>query len=158
MQFVELRTVTRDTIMEAFRIHKHMLGVSNDVNRANAEAAAYSFARWIVVPRLERIKAALNTVFLPMFGAVGESVEFDYESPVDDDESAKNAKRDSVVKAVVDLVTAGFDADDVLRAYDMPDMKFERPEPPAPTGGTPNAEGSKPVQPRKAAESTPQRD
>jgi len=49
MEFVELRKVTREEIREAFGIHGHVLGMSETVNRANAEAADTAHARRKVV-------------------------------------------------------------------------------------------------------------
>src|SRR3546814_9758483 len=51
-------------IREAFLIHKHILGQSDDVNLANALAADEAFAERLVVPRLERFKGMLNNDFL----------------------------------------------------------------------------------------------
>jgi HK97 family phage portal protein len=52
MEFTELRNVNREIIREAFGFPKPMLGSVDDVNRANAEAAAYVFAAWLIRPRL----------------------------------------------------------------------------------------------------------
>ena len=109
MQFAELRQVSRDIIQEAFGFPKSMLGTVTDVNRANAEAMEYVFAKWRIVPRLERIKMALNNDFLPLFGATGQGVEFDYENPVPDDEAQEIADRNSIVANLVALKNAGFD-------------------------------------------------
>jgi HK97 family phage portal protein len=68
MQFSELRGVQREIIREAFAFPKSELGTADDVNRANAEAGAVMLARGHTVPRLERIKGALNHDFLPLFG------------------------------------------------------------------------------------------
>lgn len=124
MQFVELRNVTRDTIMEAFGIDRHMLGITEDVNRANAEAAEVVFARYLTVSRLERWKGALNHELLPLFGADG--LEFDYLSPVPDDREGDNAERTSKANAVKTLIDAGFDPVDVLEMYGMPALGFTK--------------------------------
>lgn len=137
MQFAELRGVSREIIREAFGVHKHMLGGSDDVNRANAEAASADFARWLIVPRLERIKQALNHYFLPMFGATGEGVEFDYVNPVPADREADNDELTAKADAAAALVTAGWDAADVLAAVGLPKMGFARPTAPAPARTTP---------------------
>src|SRR3546814_15603748 len=67
MQFAELTNVSRDMIREAFLIHKHILGQSDDVNLANALAADEAFAERLVVPRLVRFKGMLNNDFLLLF-------------------------------------------------------------------------------------------
>lgn len=137
MQFAELRAVTRDTILEAFGFPRPLLGITEDINRANAVAGEYVFSKWLLVTRLERIKQALNHEFLPLFGTTGRGVEFDYCSPVDSDSDTVNAERDSKVKALVSLVGAGFAETDVLEWLELPQLGYSRPTyarptPPAP--------------------------
>lgn len=156
MQFVELREVSRNVIMEAFGISRHMLGITEDVNRANAEAGIFMFAKYLEVPRLNRWRQALNMKLLPQFGSTSKGVEFDFVSPVQEDSITANATRDSKVKAVVAMVTAGFDAETTLSAFGMPEIPYERPEPPAPlpsAGGSGDDEDEKGA--AKKAESAP---
>lgn len=127
MQFAELRDVSREIIREAFGMPKAMLGTVDDVNRANAEAGEVMFARWLIVPRLERIKQALNSDFLPLFGATAEGLEFDYANPVPDDREADNAERTSKATAARELVTAGYEPAAVLAAVGLPDMPYVGP-------------------------------
>lgn len=139
MQFAELRGVSREVIREAFAFPKPLLGAVDDVNRANADAAEVVFARWLIKDRLERIKQALNAEFLPMYGALGAGLEFDYENPVPEDREANNAElaaKSAAVKIYVDL---GFVPKSVLEVLELPDMEYEKPPPPpAPTfGGAP---------------------
>lgn len=129
MQFAELRNLSRELIREAYRVHEHMLGLSGDVNRANAVAADATFAKRQLAPRLERIKGALNSRFLPMFGATGTGIEFCFDNPVPPDAETENAERTSKVTAAVALVGAGFKAEGVLKAMGLPPMEFEEPEP-----------------------------
>lgn len=109
MQFAELRNVSREVIREAYHFPKPMLGAVDDVNRANAEAAEVVFARWLVKPALERMKQALNAEFLPLFGTLGEGVEFDYDNPVPDDRDADNRETEVKAAAYAALVVAGAD-------------------------------------------------
>ena len=124
MQFVELRSVAREIIREAFGISKTMLGQTEDVNRATAEAAKVVYAEHIELPRLDRIKGALNSTFLPLFGPLGEGLEFDYESPVPDDEDREASERTSKTDAVVKLIQAGFDPVEVLEQIGLAPMTF----------------------------------
>lgn len=121
MDFVSLREVSRDTIREAFGFPKPLLGASDNVNRANADAAETMYARWVQVPRLERIKSALNHQLLPLFGAV--DLEFDYESPVPRslDDERKDLQTASL--AVARYVKAGYDPADALDALGLPPMR-----------------------------------
>ncbi|GAA2209329.1 hypothetical protein GCM10009850_047870 [Nonomuraea monospora] len=130
MQFTELRNVSREIIREAFGFPKSMLGTVDDVNRANAEAGEVMFARWLVVPRLERIKAALNAEFLPLFGSTSQGVEFDFDDPIPMDREMVNAERDSRAGAAKLLVEAGFEPKGVLAAVGLPDIPYVgRPTP-----------------------------
>lgn len=122
MQFAELRGVSRDAIMEAFGFPKPMLGITDDVNRAVAEAGEYIFAKWLVVPRLERIKGALNNDLLPLYGDTARDLEFDYDSPVPDDGDAENAARDSKVASFKALVEIGVDPDAAAEVVGLPRM------------------------------------
>src|SRR3546814_11093410 len=98
MQFAELTNVSRDMIREAFLIHKHILGQSDDVNLANALAADEAFAECLVVPRLERFKGMLNNDFLRLFPGT-EGLEFDYDNPRPQNEEAIKAERESKTTA-----------------------------------------------------------
>ena len=83
MQFRDLRIMNRDTIMGVYGMPKHILGIAEDVNRANAEASEYTFARWVLKPRLERIKAKLNEQLLPMFNETNLILDYDTPIPAD---------------------------------------------------------------------------
>jgi HK97 family phage portal protein len=124
MQFVQLREVSRDTIMEAFSINKMMMGIVDDVNRASAIASEYVFAKYHMVSRLERIKQALNTKLLPLFGSTSQGLEFDYCSPVPKDEEAEASKLQSSVDAAVKLIGAGFDPEEVLSSLELPALTY----------------------------------
>jgi HK97 family phage portal protein len=137
MQFVELRDVSREVIREAFHFPKPMLGGVDDINRANAEAGEYVFARWLVKNACERTKQALNYDFLPMFGSTGEGVEFDYVSPVPEDKAACNAEITAKSAAYVALVNAGADPELTSEYLGIPDLGYTSPpapviQPPAP--------------------------
>lgn len=127
MQFVELQDVSRDKVREAYRVHKHMLGQSDDVNRANADAADYTFAKRLVVGRLERWKGMLNRQFLPRFGATGQGVYFDYCNPVPEDQELENATMTARANAFKTLIDAGVDPAAAAECCDMPIMPMRDP-------------------------------
>ena len=131
MQFVQLRGLSREVIREAFGIHGHMLGNSQDVNKANAEAGEISFARWLVRTRADRFKQALNHHLLPMFEA-DPALEFDHDRVVPDDREADDRERDSKASAAAALVTAGFDPAGTLAAFELPEIPFVGAGEPAP--------------------------
>lgn len=127
MQFVELQTLNAEKIREAFAFPKFMLGTTEDANRASAQAAEYIYARYTLIPILERIKQALNSQFLPLFGASGAGVEFDYDSPVPSDEEAENASLTTRSAAAMALIGAGFYAPEVREALGLPEFSYGEP-------------------------------
>ena len=78
MQFEQIRKLNRDTILGAFGLPIAVMGITETVNRANAEAGEVMFSRWVVRPRLQRIKEAVNARLAPLFG---EDLEMDYDDP-----------------------------------------------------------------------------
>lgn len=135
MQFSELRRASREETREAFGIHGHVLGLTEDVNRANAEAGAATYAQWLVVPRAERIKDALNGPYLKLFGDFGKGYAFAYVSPVPADREAANAERTSKTAAWKTLVDGGADPDDAADYCGLPRMRqVPKPAPVAPAG------------------------
>ena len=83
MQFEQGRRLARDLIAGAFGIPLTMLGVSENVNRANAEAGEVVFSRWVVKTKLRRIRGAANMRLLPWYG--DPSLELDYADPTPED-------------------------------------------------------------------------
>ena len=123
MQFVELRGATRDAVREAYGISKTAIGDFEDINRASALAAKSWFAEQQTVPRLERIKGALNNELLPMFGRTSEGLEFDYEPPTPPDPEIENATLTAKVEAAVKLTNAGADFASALAALGLPEIE-----------------------------------
>jgi HK97 family phage portal protein len=123
MQFVELRGATRDALREAYGISKTAIGDFEDINRASALAAKGWFAEQQTVPRLERIKGALNFELLPMFGATARDLEFDYENPVPPDPETEADTLTARANAAKTLAEPGLWAPDaILSAVGLPDM------------------------------------
>ena len=67
MDFANLKQKNRDVILGVFGMPQSVMGISENVNKANAEAGDYTFARWIVKPRLDWKKAKLQEQLLPKF-------------------------------------------------------------------------------------------
>lgn len=134
MQFVELRSASSEMIREAFGFPKPLLGSVDDVNRANAEAAEYVFAKWLIVPRLERIKGALNNDWIKLFyppGAIPD-VEFDYEDPVPENQEFESAERKGKAETLSIYLGLGADPKQVLEMLELPALKITKPAPPPP--------------------------
>ena len=127
MQFSELRRLHRDKVLMAYRVHKSIIGLAEDVNRANAEAAETVFSRWVIRPRLVRIKQSLNERLLPLFGDA--SLEFDFEDPAPDNQELMLAQ-------ATGLYTAGLTTRDESRermglpAADQGGDQYASPAPP----------------------------
>lgn len=137
MEFNALRAASREIIMEAFGFPKAMLGVVTDVNRANAEANETMFARWLVTPRLERIKRALNSQFLPRFGGAATGLEFDFDTVIPEDREADDRELTSKATAAQQLIGSGGYGPSVLEALGLPEIVFTPTPTPAPAGPAP---------------------
>lgn len=133
LQVPELREADRDEILEAYGFPRSMLGIDESANKAVAQTAEYIFAKWLTVPRLERIRGALNNDLLPLYGGTADDLEFDFDSPVPQDEAAENEARDSKVAAYkVLVVDCGVDPKDAAEVVGLPVMEVrERVEAPA---------------------------
>jgi HK97 family phage portal protein len=79
MEFKETRMLNRDLILGAFGFPHALLGISEDVNRANAEAAEVMFGRWLIRPRLIRIRDKINQTLVKQFDP---NLYLDFVDPV----------------------------------------------------------------------------
>lgn len=122
MQFTQLREISSGAIREAFRIHKAILGQSDDVNRANADAADYQLAKWNVSPTLSRYRGALNSRLLPMYGTP-VTTEFGYRSPVEEDAATEDAHLAAQTSAYATLVGAGVHPEDAAMTVGLAPMR-----------------------------------
>jgi HK97 family phage portal protein len=127
MQFYELRTLGRDIIREAYRVHQAMLGQSTDVNRANAETAEEVHIAWHEIPRLNRLRTIANEFYLPMFGNTTLEREMDYEDPRPSSANEVNDELTAKTQAVTLLVDAGYDPHDALEVVGLPGMRWNGP-------------------------------
>lgn len=134
MQFQQLREVSRETIRDAFHFPKPMTGSVEDINRANAEAGEYVYAKWYLQPRLERFKAKLNTEFLPKFGVTAKQLGFGYELIIPPDKEAMNAERASKTDAFKTLIDAQVEPGDAAEVVGLPPMRMREAPAPEPEG------------------------
>ncbi len=67
MDFPNLQLKNRDIILGVEGMPLSVMGISENVNKANAEAGDYTFARWIVKPRLDWKVAKLQEQLIPKF-------------------------------------------------------------------------------------------
>lgn len=68
MDFLEQQKWSRDKIMALFKNTKVILGITEDVNRANAEAGEYVWLKHNIKPRMQRLVDYLNEFLVPIYG------------------------------------------------------------------------------------------
>lgn len=120
LQATEMRNLTRDQVLEAYRIHKHMMGISDDVNRANAAAADDTYAKRTLKPRVSKWYGFANGPYLRCFGATGRGVVWCPENVVPEDEEAENLERTSKAAAAKSWRDAGFDPASIAEMMGVP--------------------------------------
>lgn len=101
MDFIEQQRFSRDKILAVFRVPRTALGITDDVNRANAEATDYVFAKRTIKPKMQRIIEQLNEFFLPLFGKGTEGLFFDFVDPVPEN-------RDILIREAESGVSKGY--------------------------------------------------
>lgn len=74
----ELKDLSRDDIMLMFRASKTILGITDDVNRANAQEQRAVFTENLIKPELDRLVDHLNAFVIPLWG---EGYKITYEDP-----------------------------------------------------------------------------
>lgn len=82
LQFGQLREFEKQTIIQTFSIPPELLGSLVSSNRATALAAETLFAKWVLVPRLEFLRAIFQERLLPEYD---DHLILDYVSPVEED-------------------------------------------------------------------------
>ena len=87
MDFIKQLQLSRDEILAIFRVPKTVLGITEDVNRANAEASNYVFSLRTIKPKMQRFVDTLNEFLLPLFD--DPALYFTFDSPVPEDEVTK---------------------------------------------------------------------
>lgn len=74
----ELKDMTRDDIMVMFRVSKTILGITDDVNRANAHEARAVFTENVIKPELDRFIDHINAFLMPVWS---DGFVLNYEDP-----------------------------------------------------------------------------
>lgn len=81
---LEQRRYNRDEILAIFGVPASKIGIVEDVNRANAEAADYTYASEVIAPRLVRMEDRMNAFLVPQYDP-RLAVRFDNPIPEDRD-------------------------------------------------------------------------
>lgn len=94
MDFLESRKFNKDEILAMFGVSPGMLGMTENVNRSNMEAAEYIFAKYEVRDRVKQFVDILNKSLIKPWNA---NYELDFENPVPEDVKQNLEYRKSAV-------------------------------------------------------------
>src|SRR3990172_508859 len=67
LDFAEQQRMLRDDILAVFKVPKTVLGLTDDVNRANADATTMAFMERVITPRMKKFVYTLNEFLMPMY-------------------------------------------------------------------------------------------
>jgi len=95
MEFSKLTLISRDQILTAFGVPKPIVAVTDDVNRANAEAAIYAFLSETIEPKIRRIVERLNEFLVPEFG---DDLYLDFVDPTPENREAITKEYETALK------------------------------------------------------------
>lgn len=98
MEFLEQRRYGRDEILAMFRVPKMILGIVEDVNRANAEASDYIFAKRVVKPLVQAIANTATSSYLPMWKLDPKVYRVWYDDPVPQNQDLIRLEDESGIK------------------------------------------------------------
>lgn len=89
--FIESRVAMRDAVLEHFGVPREIMGITENSNRATADAAQYIYAKNVLMPRLRNREEAINKQLLPLFG-LGEHYVWRFDSIIPYDKDFDKAK------------------------------------------------------------------
>lgn len=98
MDFNKGRRLTRENLMFTFGMPQSVMGISENVNRANAEAGEYAFTRWLIHPRLVKIRDKVNQKLVSMF-KTGALVELNFEEVVPETVEMQRLNAESAIRS-----------------------------------------------------------
>ena len=90
MRFEDMSKSIRDEILAMYGVPASILGIVEDVNRANAEANEYSFQKHTIKPRVTLIEEKINEKIIPMYDA---TLVAKFDNPVPDDKEFRLKER-----------------------------------------------------------------
>ena len=90
LAFVDSRIAMRDAVLEHFGVPREIMGITENSNRATADAAQYIYATNVLTPRIKSREEAINKQLLPLFGD-NLVWRFDAVIPYDKDFDKKKA-------------------------------------------------------------------
>lgn len=98
LDFNEQMKTLRDDVLAVYKVPKTVLGLTEDVNRANAQATTGAFMERVITPRMRRFVDTLNEFFVPMFTGDDNSVFLDFTDPAPEDVELKLKKYENARK------------------------------------------------------------
>ena len=114
LSFVESRIAIRDAVLEHFGVPREIMGITENSNRATADAAQYIYAKNVLAPRIKMREDAINKQLLPLFGD-GLIWRFDPVIPYD--------KEFDKAKALDGWNSGLLMQNEARRLLDMPDIE-----------------------------------
>lgn len=87
MDFAEQQKMMRDDVLAVFKVPKTVVALTDDVNRANAEATNAAFMSRTITPKMRKLVNTLNEFLLPMYG--DDSLFLDFTDPTPEDMEMK---------------------------------------------------------------------
>lgn len=121
MDFVNQLEMTRDTILSIYGVPKSIIGIIEDVNRANGFQDELNFATYTVKPILDFVASELNAHLLPQWD---ESLSCGFENVIPRDQEFLLKKHETYLKHYV---------------YTINDVREELGKEPVPWGDVPYA-------------------
>lgn len=82
LDMINGRTFTRDSVMEHFGMPREIMGITQNSNRATADAAQYIYAKNVLTPRLMGRQDAVN---LQLLSSYGEDLLWEYDDIIPKD-------------------------------------------------------------------------
>lgn len=95
LDFTEQMKMMRDDVLAVFKVPKTVLGLTEDVNRANAQATTQAFMERVITPRMIKFVNTLNEFFLPMFTEGDNTLFLDFTDPSPEDVELKLKRYES---------------------------------------------------------------
>lgn len=86
LDFLNSRKFTKDEILAMFKVSPGIIGMTENVNRSNMDAAFYFHAAINLVPRVRQYVRQLNQSLVRIYDP---TLELDFENPVPEDVEAK---------------------------------------------------------------------
>lgn len=114
LSLVESRIAIRDAVLEHFGVPREIMGITENSNRATADAAQYIYAKNVLAPRIKMREEAINKQLLPLFGD-GLIWRFDPVIPYD--------KEFDKAKALDGWNSGLLMQNEARRLLDMPDIE-----------------------------------